>query len=49
MKENQKLMLIAGVVLVLFVAVMMVLTSGVLALIFDPEPAASLQQIFSTM
>lgn len=49
MKDNRKLMLIAGAVLVLFFAVMMVLASGVLAFIFDPEPEASLQQIFSTV
>ncbi|MGP5015326.1 hypothetical protein ACTXJX_16125 [Glutamicibacter ardleyensis] len=49
MNDNQKLMLIAGVVFALFIAVMMVLTSGVLAFIFDPEPEAALQQIFSTV
>lgn len=47
MNDDQKLMLIAGVVFVLFVAAMFVLTSGVLATILDPEPEASLQRIFS--
>lgn len=35
MKENQKLMVVAGAVLMLFVAVTVVLTSGVLASFFD--------------
>lgn len=47
MNDDQKLTLIAGVVFVLFVAVMLVLTSGVLASALDPEPEASLQGIFS--
>ncbi|HJX78511.1 hypothetical protein [Glutamicibacter sp.] len=49
MNDNQKLMLIAGVVFVVFIVVMMVLTSGVSAFIFDPEPEATLRQIFSTV
>lgn len=47
MNDDQKLMLIAGVVFVLFISVVLVLASGVLASIFDPEPEASLQKIFS--
>ncbi|MDJ0312600.1 hypothetical protein [Arthrobacter sp. H35-D1] len=37
-KENQKLMVVAGAVLMLFVATTVVLTSDVLASFFDPGP-----------
>ena len=46
-KDNQKLMLTVGVGVDLVVAAMLILTSGVLAAIFDPEPEASLRKIFS--
>ncbi|MFC8304333.1 hypothetical protein ACFUCV_11680 [Specibacter sp. NPDC057265] len=47
MTENQKFMVIAGAVVVLFVAVVVVLASGSLAPIFDPDPEASFQRFLT--
>jgi hypothetical protein len=41
MGETKKLIVIAGIVLALFAAVMAVFTSGVWASVFDPGPEAA--------